>query len=53
MALRTAGGGSRGVRWYVDGRLQHSSRWALVRGSHHIRASDAAGESAEVGIEVQ
>jgi penicillin-binding protein 1C len=52
VALRAAGGSGRGIRWYVDGRPQRSSRWALVPGIHRIRA-EAAGASAEVGIEVQ
>jgi penicillin-binding protein 1C len=53
VALRAAGGtGSRAVRWYVDGRLQRSSRWPLVRGSHRIRAVDAGGAAVEVGVRV-
>jgi hypothetical protein len=36
----------------VDGRLQRSSRWPLVRGSHRIRAVDAGGAAVEVGVRV-
>ncbi len=54
VGLRAAGGGAAlGVRWTVDGRPQRATRWALVPGSHLIRAVDAAGRAAEVGVRVE
>jgi penicillin-binding protein 1C len=54
LALRAAGGhAAAGVRWFVDGRRQSGRRWALARGTHRIRALDAAGEAAEVAVTVE
>ena len=54
LALRAAGGAAgRGVRWTVDGRPQRSTRWALDRGPHLIRAVDGAGTVAEVRVAVE
>jgi hypothetical protein len=54
LALRAAGGmAGRGVRWTVDGRPQRSSRWALVQGTHLVRAVDGAGTAAEVRVVVE
>ena len=54
LALRAAGGAAgRGVRWTVDGRPQRSTRWALKRGPHLIRAVDGAGTVAKVRVAVE
>ena len=53
VALRAAGGAGHSVRWYVDGRPQRSSRWALVRGHHRVRAVEDTGARAEVGVDVE
>ena len=54
LALRAAGGAAgRGVRWTIDGRPQRSTRWALDRGPHLIRAVDGAGTAAEVRVAVE
>jgi hypothetical protein len=51
--LAAGGGAGRGVRWTVDGRPQRSTRWALKRGPHLIRAVDGAGTVAEVRVAVE
>ena len=40
------------VRWFVDGRPVSQPRWALIRGSHVVRAVATSGASAEVLIAV-
>ncbi len=40
------------VRWFVDGRPVSQPRWALIPGSHVVRAVAASGASAEVLIAV-
>lgn len=55
LPLRTAGGstgGSKRVRWYVDGRPVRGTRWALVPGRHVIRAVARGGHDASVTIDV-
>jgi hypothetical protein len=54
LALRAGGGAAgRGVRWTIDGRPQRSTRWALDRGPHLVRAVDGAGTVAEVRVAVE
>jgi hypothetical protein len=54
VALRASGGASgRGLRWFVDGRLHATARWALAPGRHRIGAVDAAGDSTEVSVTVE
>jgi penicillin-binding protein 1C len=53
IALRAAAGPRDGaVRWFVDGRQIHNSRWVLVPGTHLVRALATSGASDEVSIEV-
>ena len=40
------------VRWFVDGRPVSQPRWALIPGSHVVRAVATSGASAEVLIAV-
>ena len=52
--LRTDGRDARQVRWSVDGRAYAAERWALVPGTHVVRArSESTGEVAEVRIIVE
>jgi penicillin-binding protein 1C len=53
IALRAAGPGTPGTRWYVDGRRYQRGRWALSRGRHEIRAVGAGGQRAEISITVE
>jgi penicillin-binding protein 1C len=53
VSLRASGGAGGRVRWFVDGRPHPSPRWALMPGSHRIRALDGAGTSAEVRVSVE
>ena len=53
IALRAAATPADGaVRWFVDGRQIHNSRYVLVPGTHVIRAVAASGASAETRIDV-
>ncbi|HKU62737.1 MAG TPA: penicillin-binding protein 1C [Gemmatimonadales bacterium] len=53
IALRAAGPGTAGARWWVDGARFVGGRWMLVPGSHRIRALGAGGQHAEVSITVE
>ena len=54
VALRAAGGPAGApVRWTVDGSPHGGSRWALQPGRHRFRAVSAAGDSAEVTVNVE
>jgi penicillin-binding protein 1C len=52
IALRAAGVGAEGVRWWINGEPYEGTRWALAPGSHVVRAVSARGERAEVRIVV-
>jgi penicillin-binding protein 1C len=49
-AAATPGDGS--VRWFVDGRQIHNSRYVLIPGTHVIRAVAASGATDETRIDV-
>jgi penicillin-binding protein 1C len=53
VALRAAGPGSPGTRWYVDGRQYRRERWPLAPGTHRIQAFGAGGQRAEISITVE
>jgi hypothetical protein len=53
IALRAAGGTGQPVRWFVDGREQHISRWPLTVGVHQVAAWGGRGSSAQVTIRVE
>jgi penicillin-binding protein 1C len=53
VALRTAGPGTPGARWYVDGRPYRQDRWPLRRGTHRIEALGREGQRAEISITVE
>ena len=54
IALRAAGGrGDAAVRWSVDGVPHMTARWSLLPGRHRVRAITAAGDSAEVTVQVE
>jgi len=44
--------GDGAVRWFVDGRQIHNSRYVLIPGTHVIRAVAASGATDETRIEV-
>jgi len=50
IALRASGAGSSEVRWSIDGRPYDRERWALVAGTHEIRAISARGDTARVSV---
>ncbi|HEV8381175.1 MAG TPA: penicillin-binding protein 1C [Gemmatimonadales bacterium] len=53
IALRAAATpGDGAVRWFVDGRQIHNSRYVLSPGTHVIRAIAASGATAETRIDV-
>jgi penicillin-binding protein 1C len=53
IALRaTATPGDGAVRWFVDGRQIHNSRYVLTPGTHVIRAVAASGATDETRIDV-
>jgi penicillin-binding protein 1C len=52
VALRAAGLGASGVRWWIDGKPYHRDRWPLVEGTHDIRAVSAEGDTAQVRVAV-
>jgi hypothetical protein len=52
IALRSAGGGSQAVRWFVDGQRVEGGRWALIGGRHVVRAEVPGGVRDEVAISV-
>jgi penicillin-binding protein 1C len=53
IALRAAATpGDGAVRWFVDGRQIHNSRYVLSPGTHVIRAVAASGATAETRIDV-
>lgn len=51
--LRAGGRGSERVRWSIDGRTYVAERWALVEGTHIVRAVSESGEVAEARIVVE
>jgi penicillin-binding protein 1C len=53
VALRAAGPGTPGARWYVDGRRYRRERWPLAPGTHRIEAMGAGGQRAEISITVE
>jgi len=53
IALRAAGPGTPGARWYVDGRRYRRERWPLIPGTHRIQARGAGGQRAEISITVE
>jgi penicillin-binding protein 1C len=53
IALRAAGPGTPGARWYVDGRRYRLGRWNLTPGRHEIQAVGAGGQRAEISITVE
>ncbi|MGH7537829.1 MAG: hypothetical protein ACREMF_04280, partial [Gemmatimonadales bacterium] len=53
IALRTSGGDTARVRWFVDGRPWREARWRLMPGRHTIRAVTDRGESDEIRIDVR
>jgi penicillin-binding protein 1C len=52
IALRAGGVGASTVRWSVDGKPHDRDRWALVAGTHEIRAVSARGDTARVTVNV-
>jgi len=53
IALRAAGRGAEGVRWFVDERPWARERWPLTPGTHVVRARSASGDSESVRIVVE
>jgi penicillin-binding protein 1C len=53
IALQAGGTGSGQVHWSIDGKPYSGDRWALVPGSHDIRAVSAQGDSARVRVVVE
>jgi membrane carboxypeptidase/penicillin-binding protein PbpC len=53
IALQAGGRGSGQVQWSIDGKPYSGDRWALVPGSHDIRAVSAQGDSARVRVVVE
>lgn len=53
VVLRADAGSGTGVRWFVDGREQRSSRWVPVAGVHRVEARSSRGESSEVTVRVE
>jgi penicillin-binding protein 1C len=53
IALQAGGTGAEQVRWSIDGKPYSGDRWALVPGSHEIRAVSAQGDSARVRVVVE
>ncbi len=53
IALQAGGTGAEQVRWSIDGKAYSGDRWALVPGSHDIRAVSAQGDSARVRVVVE
>ena len=51
--LRAAGPRSAKVHWTIDGRLHQTTRWSLAVGTHVIRATTTAGDTAEARIVVE
>ena len=51
--LRAGGRGSERVRWSIDGHGYTAERWALVAGTHVVRAVSESGEVAEARIVVE
>ena len=49
-ASTTPGDGA--VRWFIDGRRVFESRWALMPGTHVVRAVTRSGATDETRIEV-
>jgi penicillin-binding protein 1C len=52
ITLRAGGTGTEQVRWWVDGKPHARDRWALVPGTHEIRAVSSRGDTAAVRIVV-
>jgi len=52
IALRASGAGSSDVRWSIDGKAYDRERWALVAGTHEIRAVSARGDTARASVVV-
>ena len=52
VALRASGAGAFRVQWSIDGKPYDRGRWALVTGTHEIRAVSARGDTAHVRVVV-
>lgn len=52
IALRAGGVGAERVRWSIDGRPYERDRWALILGTHEIRAISSRGDTARVRVVV-
>jgi len=52
IALRAGGMGASRVQWSIDGRQYDRDRWALVAGTHEIRAVSARGDTVRVRVVV-
>jgi len=52
VALRASGAGAFRVQWSIDGKPYDRGRWALVTGTHEIRAVSSRGDTAHVRVVV-
>jgi penicillin-binding protein 1C len=53
IALRAGGAGAEQVRWSIDGKPYERDRWALMVGTHEIRAVSARGDTARAIVTVE
>jgi penicillin-binding protein 1C len=53
IALRAGGAGAEQVRWSIDGKPYERDRWALMVGTHEIRAVSARGDTARATVTVE
>jgi penicillin-binding protein 1C len=53
IALRASGAGAERVQWSIDGKRYERDRWALMPGSHEIRAVSARGDTVRASVIVE
>ncbi|HUQ84431.1 MAG TPA: penicillin-binding protein 1C [Gemmatimonadaceae bacterium] len=53
IALRAGGAGAGPVQWSIDGKRYERDRWALMPGTHEIRAVSARGDTVRATVTVE